>query len=312
MGFHEAESKGVRDGERGTANPARSPVELDFGPLILDQWTNDTFDDLIDRQAFQAEPLNSLVELRVATPANTSIEIRNTYDGQTDSPEYRRNLELLLNETGFVDVEITGSSISAVRRPLIVEECEHRMAIHEVVEPEDVMQTHEFAREYYYYKDFNYDFDVVKQFDNHTDIFAVREENGSILSIARSTVRVPGHNLPFMYAESVDGRNVSVPDGHHRVCEIMALYREGKRGIISFKRLIEYITQYLYYIGKFDSVWTTYDKSDTFTGTYYKNKFLMRDFGMTLVYRDFGGRWELIFSDRVEEAKNLYRRLFRH
>lgn len=308
MGFHETGN---------FASSRVSPqVEIDFGALVLDRFTNDTFDDLIARDAWRAEPLASLVKLRNETPDNAQVCIRNTYPSAVADGEYRSNMELLLNETGFVDVEVRqtadGQIVQARRRPLVLQECEHAMAIHEISHPEDVMQTHEFAREYYYYKDFNYDYDVVRQFDNHTDIFAVREDNGSILSIARSTVRVPGHNLPFMYAESVDGRNVSVPEGHHRICEIMALYREGKRGIIAFKRLIEYITQYLYYIGKFDSVWTTYDKSDTFTGTYYKNKFLMRDFGMTLVYRDFGGRWELIFSDRVEEAKNLYRRLFRH
>jgi hypothetical protein len=185
------------------------------------------------------------------------------------------------------------------------------MVIREVADPHEIETIHEFAREYYYYKDFNYDLDVVRQFDPNSDVLAVFEPNGTILSIVRSTVRVPGYNVPFMYARQADGRHVEVPENHHRICEIMALYREGKRGIIAFKRLIEYLTQYLYYVARVDSVWTTYDKSDTFTGTYYKNKFLMEDVDVTLVYRDFGGLWQLICSDRIEEGKNLYHRLFR-
>ncbi|MBA7484114.1 hypothetical protein ES707_19638 [subsurface metagenome] len=91
----------------------------------------------------------------------------------------------------------------------------------------------------------------------------------------------------------------------------MALYREGKKGVVAFKRLIEYLTQYGTRIRHFDSVWTTYDECDNYTGTYYKNKFLMQETGVKLIYRNFGGLWNLLVTEQKEELKKLHHKIFR-
>jgi len=133
---------------------------------------------------------------------------------------------------------------------------------------------------------------VVKQFDLNSDLFVLYDSAGDICSIARLIIRVPDYYCSFMYATQATepkGAHYSIPEKHLRTSEIMALYREGKKGVVSFKYLMEYLTQYGTKIGHFDSVWTTYDECDNYTGTYYKNKFLMKETGVKLIYRDFGG-----------------------
>ena len=56
---------------------------------------------------------------------------------------------------------------------------------------------------------------------------------------------------------------------------------------------------------------TTYDAKDPYTGNYYKSKLLMEDTGVTLTYRDFGGKWNLICTDRILELRDLHRDMFK-
>ena len=183
------------------------------------------------------------------------------------------------------------------------------------IEPEEIKRCHVFAKEFYFYKDFNYDLDVVKPFDLNCDHFAVYDMDGEIQSMARIILRVPGYYCPFMYATIAGDSGSShfkIPGNEQRIGEIMAIYAAGKRGILAFKQMMEYLTQYGTDIAHFDSVWTTYDEEDNYTGTYYKNKFFMQETGEILQYRDFGGRWKLIYTDKIKELKEVHHRIFQH
>ncbi len=201
--------------------------------------------------------------------------------------------------------------VQARRRGEAFEEYDHGMVLREIIDPDGILACHEFARELYYYKDFKYDLEVVRQFDAHADLFAVYDRSGRIMAIGRAVLRVPGHNCPFMYAVEDDGTHYEVPARFRRICEVMGLFKEGHIGVVAFKRLMEYLTQYAYYVAGVDSVWTTYDANDPFTGNYYKSKLLMQEAGVRLNYRDFGGKWNLIWTDRILELRDLHRDMFR-
>jgi hypothetical protein len=289
-------------------------AELDFGKLALQNQIQETFDDLIVRESYRSGNLYELYKLRLMLKAGGKLYLRNVYSGDT-GPDYILRQEILLNKSGFIDIACSQKDnvieIEAVRRPVEIQELEYGLKIVEVVEPDEVLNCHEFAGKFYYFKDFNYDLDVARQFDLNADLFVVYDTYGEIYSIARCIVRTPDYYCPFMYATDTEGNHYRVPDEHLRFCEIMALYKEGKKGVIAFKRLAEYLTQYLYYIGHFNSIWITYDDSDKYTGTYYKNKFIMSEVGVKLIYRDFGGLWNLIVSSEIEKGKDMHKELFR-
>jgi hypothetical protein len=183
--------------------------------------------------------------------------------------------------------------------------------LREITDPAEVLACHEFAREVYYYKDFKYDLDVVRQFDAHADMFVVYDRAGRTIAVGRAVLRVPGYNCPFMHAVKDDGTHYEVPARFRRICEVMGVYKEGHIGVIAFKKLLEFLARNAHRIAGADSVWTTYDANDPFTGNYYKSKMLMREAGVRLTYRDFGGRWNLIWTDRILELYNLHRDMFR-
>ncbi len=292
-------------------------IRMDLGKLELKNQVHESFDDLIDREQYKTGNLFQLNKLRLLLKANGTLKLINTYNGKiNDAYLYRQ--EMLLNKAGFVHIKITCREkpliIEAVKRPLEEEEQDFGLKLVEVIHPEEILRCHDFAREYYYYKDFNYDLEVVKQFDLNSDLFVLYDSAGDICSIARLIIRVPDYYCSFMYATQATepkGAHYSIPEKHLRTSEIMALYREGKKGVVSFKYLMEYLTQYGTKIGHFDNVWTTYDECDNYTGTYYKNKFLMRETGVKLIYRDFGGLWNLLVTEQMEALAQLHHKIFR-
>lgn len=296
-----------------------SEVELttDMGHLIMKNQTDKTFDDLLKRNPYNSGNLFHLTRLRLMLHDNGILTLINTYKETIDT-SYLTRMEILLNKAGFIDLEVKNASdpliIRAVRRPVEDEELGYGLVLKEVIHPDEIIRCHQFARDFYYYKDFNYDIEVVKQFDLNCDHFAVFDENNEIYCVARIIIRTPGHCCPFMYA-TISGepgnKHVTIPGKDKRIGEIMAVYSAGKKGVVAFKRMAEYLTQYGTTIGHFDSVWTTYDDDDNYTGTYYKNKFIMKDTGIKLKYNDFGGMWNLLFSDKIAKLKSLHHQLFR-
>ena len=289
-------------------------VRLDLGPLELKAQVLESFDDLIDREWYRKGNLYELNKLRLLLKEKGKLILGNRYEGPVDSG-YISRLEILLNKAGFVDLKVVRQSpsllLEAVKRPLYSEEFEYGMHLREIIDPDETQACHEFAKEYYYYKDFNYDFDVVRQFDLNADLLVVYDGTGRISSLVRSILRVPDYYCPFMYAVDAADRHYRIPDEFVRFTEMMALYKEGKKGVVAFKRLMESLTQYASSIGRFDSIWTTYDEADAYTGTYYKNKFRMREMGVKLYFRDFGGAWNLLLTDRIAELKTIHRDLFK-
>jgi hypothetical protein len=114
-----------------------------------------------------------------------------------------------------------------------------------------------------------------------------------------------------MYATiegKTDNKHYTIPGKDKRIGEVMAIYSAGKKGVVAFKRMMEYGASIL----NFDSLWTTYDNEDEYTGTYYRNKFLMKNTGIKLNYSDFGGSWNLLTTDRLAELSRLHNRIFMH
>jgi hypothetical protein len=91
---------------------------------------------------------------------------------------------------------------------------------------------------------------------------------------------------------------------------VMGLFKEGRQGVVAFKHLMEFLTSYAYEVAGLDSIWTTYDASDPFTGEYYKTKLLMEELGVRLKYGDFGGIWVLICTEKVAELRASRRAMF--
>jgi hypothetical protein len=287
---------------------------LDLGELSLSGQVTESFDDLVHKERFRTGNLFPLKKCRHVLREGGTLRLRNTYSGAFDE-EYQELQKLLLCSAGFVDVVPTGEVspfvVEARKRPAMVEEQEFGMVIREIMTPDELALTHEFAREYYFYKDFNYDIEVTRQFDLHTDVYAVYDKAGQIVALARCAMRVPGYNCPFMHATTDDGSHYTVPEQFRRIGEMMAIYKEGRDGVVAFKRLMEFLTQYIAYVACADSIWTTNDVTDPYTGNYYKSKFLMHDMGVRLTYRDFGGKWNLLCTDKVQELGKLHRELFR-
>jgi hypothetical protein len=289
-------------------------VTLDLGDLVLLDQVNESFDELIRQERDRTGVLVPLRKARHVLREGGRMRLHNTHPG-ADDPAYVELQEILLRAAGFTDAAAGNHDapgvVEAVRRPAMVEQQEFGMMVRELTSPEDLARSHEFAREYYFYKDFNYNLEVARQFDLHTDVFAVYDKANQIVALARSAMRVPGYNCPFMYAVTDDGSHYQVPARFRRIGEMMAIYKEGRDGVVGFKRLMEFLTQYIAYVARADSIWTTYDVNDPYTGNYYKSKFLMDDIGERLTYRDFGGKWNLLCTERVQELGKIHRELFR-
>jgi len=289
-------------------------LALDMGDLVLLDQVTETFDDLIAREQYRSGLLASLKQARLALGEGGKLRLTNTHQGVHDA-SYLERLEMLLRVAGFVDVApqggASGNLVEAVRRPAVLEEQEYGMVVRELVTPEDIRKSNEFAREYYFYKDYNYDYEVARQFDLHSDVYAVFDKSGEMVALARAAVRVPGYYCPFMYAVTEDGSHFRMPAYRRRVGEIMAIYKEGKSGVVAYKRLMEFLTQYSFHIAHADTILTTYAVNDPYTGNYYKSKFMMEEAGAALTYRDFGGKWILLWTDKILELSKLHRDLFR-
>jgi len=155
-----------------------SEIELtiDLGDLIMLNQTKETFDDLLKRNPYNTGNLYILSRIRLMLHDNGILNLINTYKGSIDS-SYLKRLDILLNKAGFIDIEIKNESspliIRTVRRLVEIKELGYGLRFKEVIDPDEILQCHQFAKDYYYYKDFNYDMDVVKQFDLNCDYFAV-------------------------------------------------------------------------------------------------------------------------------------------
>ena len=292
-----------------------SEVELttDMGELIMKNQTNETFDELLKRNPYKTGNLFVLSRIRLMLHDNGILNLINTYKGTIDN-SYLVRMEILLNKAGFIHLEVKKASspliIRAIRRPVETEDLGYGLILKEIIRPDEILLCHQFAKDYYYYKDFNYDMDVVKQFDLNCDHYAVYDENGEIYSMSRIITRTPGHCCPFMYATiagETGNKHITIPGEDKRIGEIMAIYSAGKKGVVAFKRMMEYGAT----IVQFDSLWTTYDDADEYTGMYYKNKFIMEDTGIKLIYSDFGGTWNLLVTDRIAELKDRHNQIFK-
>lgn len=288
-------------------------LALDLGGLTLSDEGSDTFADVLTRKEPPSGNLRRLQKCRLAVREGGTLRLVNRHKGPIDR-RYVSLEEMLLNVAGFVDVSVTDEApfhtLAATRRPGVVEELDYDMVLREVIDPDDVLRCHEFAREYYYYKDYNYDLDVVKHFDPNADMYAVYDSGGRVLAIGRAVIRVPGHNCPFMYALQDDGSHYRVPARFDRIGEVMGLFKEGRQGVVAFKHLMEFLTSYAHEVARLDSIWTTYDANDPFTGEYYKTKLLMEELGVRLKYGDFGGIWVLICTEKIAELRVSRRDMF--
>jgi hypothetical protein len=289
-------------------------LTLDLGELALADQAQESFDDLIRRARVVPGNLAPLRKCRHLLREGGKLRLQNPRPG-ADEPAYRELQEMLLRVAGFTDCVVSNDSspllVEATRRPGIVEEQDFGISVREIIDPAELARSHEFARDYYYYKDFNYDFEVASQFDLHTDTLGAYDKTGQMVALARCAVRVPGYNCPFMYAVAEDGAHYRVPARYRRAVEIMAIYKEGKVGVVAYKRLMEFLTQYAPHVAHADSVWTSFEANDPYTGNLYKNKFRMEDMGVRLTYRDFGGRWNLLCTDKIVELSVIHHNLFR-
>jgi hypothetical protein len=289
-------------------------VTLDMGTLVLDDRIDDTFDDLIARGSGRGGNLLALKKCRHVLRDGGRLRLTNTHKGASEKA-YLELQEMLLRAAGFTDMRLQEGSgptvMECTKRAPVLEDEEFDMSVREIVDPEDVQKAHTFAHDYYYYKDFNYDFEVTRQFDLQTDIFAAYDKTGEMVALARCALRVPGYNCPFMYAVTEDGSHYRIPSRYRRSGEVMAIYKEGKNGVVGYKRLMEFLTQYAAHIAHADSIWTTNEVNDPYTGNLYKNKFMMEEMGAKLTYRDFGGKWNLLCTDKILELSAIHRGLFR-
>ncbi len=289
-------------------------LTLDLGELTLTDQEEESFDDLIRQQKYKSGNLFPLHKCRLALRDNGTLRLYNLHPGAGD-PRYQDLQQLLLRLAGFHDATVSGSEppflVEARKRPAVVEEQEYGMVVREVVTPQEVAAAHEFARTYYFYKDFNYDLEVARQFDLHTYVFAVYDKSSQMVALSRTAVRVPGYSCPFQYAVSDVGTHFRVPRHHKVIGEVMAIYKEGRDGVFAYKRLMEFLVHHIPLLCWPSSIWTTYEVNDPFTGNLYRNKFMMEDVGTRLTYRDFGGKWILLCTEKIQELHQLHRNLFR-
>ncbi|HVP19730.1 MAG TPA: hypothetical protein VMU36_12090 [Spirochaetia bacterium] len=302
-----------RGSKTDTGSQDSLELSLDLGDLLLLDQVTESFDDLIAREQYRYGPLFKLKECRVTLRPGGTLNLTNTHQGVLDA-SYLRRQEMLLRVAGFTDMTVVGGSpfmVQAVRRPAVVEEQEYGMVVRELITAREILSSHEFAREYYFYKDYNYDYEVARQFDLHSDVYAVYDKTDEMVALARAAVRSPGYYCPFMYAITEDGSHFRLPERCHVIGEIMAIYKEGKSGVVAYKRLMEFLTQYACHIARADTILTTYAVNDPYTGNYYKSKFMMDEAGVALTYRDFGGKWILLWTDKILELSKLHRDLFK-
>lgn len=289
-------------------------VELDLGALELKNQILESFDDLIARKQFRFGILYELTKLRLMLCENGKLRIINKYTGPTDT-DYSLKIEILLTKAGFENIAILQQNghqvVEAIRRPYLVELYRNDLIVREIVEPADCLRCHDFAQEYFYFKDYNYNIEIARQFDLNSDMFAVFDKSNRILAIGRSAARVPGYYCPFMYATEQNGQHIIVPPEFVRFCEVMVLFRDGKMGSIAFKCIVEILLKFYYENAHYDSFWTTYDVTDIYTGVYYKKRFQLSDYHKILVYRDFGGNWNLINTKKIKELYETRRTIFR-
>lgn len=293
-----------------------SEIELttDMGNLIMNNQIDKTFNDFINEAQNRKDPLYILSQMRLLLRDNGVLRIENTYTGDIDK-SYIKRQKILLNKAGFIDIKMEKQKypqlINSVRRPLEVKELGNGLVFKEVIHPYEISRCHQFAKDFYYYKDLNYDLNVVKKFDLNCDTYVVYDSDNEICSFSRIITRTPGYYCPFMYATIKDKENNKhfiIPGKDERIGEVMAIYTAGKKGIVAFKRMMEYGAS----IMDFDSMWTTYDENDEYTGTYYKNRFLMESIGIKLNYSDFGGSWVLLVTDKMKEMKKFHNHIFKY
>ena len=299
--------------ELSSASADSLDLTLDLGDLPLLDQVNESFDDLIAREQYRNGLLVQLKKCRLGLREGGTLRLTNTHQGDNDV-SYLERQEMLLRTAGFTDVTVAAGPpllVEAVRRPAVVEEQDYGMVVREMVTPEEIVRAHEFAREYYFYKDYNYDYEVARQFDLNSDVYAVTDKSGEMVALAKCAVRAPGYYCPFMYANVEDGSHFRLPDHWRRIGEVMAIYKEGKSGVVAYKRLMEFLTQYSCHIARADTILTTYAVNDPYTGNYYKSKFRMEEAGATLTYRDFGGKWILLWTNKILELAKLHRDLFK-
>ncbi len=288
-------------------------LNLDLGDLQLLDQVNEGFDDLIAREQYRNGLLAPLRECRLALREGGSLTLVNTHPGHHEQ-SYLQREEMLLRVAGFTDFTVAGSSplvVKAIRRPPVVEQEDYGMVIRELVTPDEIVVSHQFAREYYFYKDYNYDYEVARQFDLHSNVYAVYDKSWELLALARAVVRVPGYYCPLMYAVMEDGSHFRMPERCRSIGEIMAIHKEGKSGVTAYKRLMEFLTQYAHHIAHVDTIFMTYAVNDPYTGNYHKSKLMMEEAGAALTYRDFGGKWILLWTDKILELSKLHRDLFK-
>jgi hypothetical protein len=279
-------------------------LEFDFGPLDMKSRVEETFDDLIARRQFRFGPLCELRRARLLLRENAQLEILNHYSGEVDA-EYFDRLDILLSAAGFTEMRLASEAgarpmrITARKRPLLRREHRYKMQLRELVLPADVAKAHQFAQGIFTYKGNNYDFEVARQFDLHSDNFAIVDSNGEILALARLTWRAPGYYTPFMYAVTTEGEPIEIPVRFRRLHEIMMLSQNSRPGAVAFKLLSPSLFQYAHDIAHFDSSWSTYEAQDQLTGRFYNRKYTYKEYGSALVYGDFGGLWNLIYTDEI-------------
>lgn len=279
-------------------------IALNLHDLEMRSQIRDSFDDLVARKQDRSGLLYELTKLRLLLRENGQLRLINTFTGELDS-DYRSRAEILLVKAGFHDFQFSDNAgqlvIAAKRRPYLSELSRYNMTIREIVKPSDIQLCHNFARDFYYYKDYNYDVNLAQQFDLNTDSFAVFDKTDKILAIARCAARVPGYYCPFMYATDEQGEHINIPPEHKRFCEVMVLFQDGKYGAIAFRIIVEFLTAFFHTVAHYDTLWTTYDITDEYTGTYYKTRFYMTEYNRRLTYRDFGSRWNLIYTQRIKD-----------
>ncbi len=289
-------------------------LTINLGHLIMNNQITKTFDDLIKETPDKKENLYILSQIRLMLYKEGKLRIVNSYTGNIND-SYIKRMTILLNNAGFIDIKIKEQKnlqiIDCVKRPLESKELGNGLVFKEIIHPDEISKCHQFAKDFYYYKDLNYDLNVVKKFDLNCDTYVVYDSDNEICSFSRIIRRTPGYYCPFMYATIAgekDNKHFTIPGEDEQIGEVMAIYAAGRKGVVAFKRMMEYGAS----IMKFDSMWTTYDDDDEYTGTYYKNRFLMKSTGIKLNYSDFGGSWNLLVTDKMAEMKKFHDQIFKY
>jgi len=288
-------------------------ITLDLGHLIMENQITKSFDDFLKELPDYKGNLYIFKQIRLMLHEEGILKILNTYTGDING-SYIRRLKILLNKAGFTGIKIKKKEqvqiIQAVKRTLELKDLGNGLVFKEVIDPTEIFRCHQFAKDFYYYKDLNYDLNVVKKFDLNCDTYAVYDSENKICSFSRIIARTPGYYCPFMYATiaGTDNEHFTIPGEDQSIGEVMAIYTAGKKGVVAFKRMMEYGAS----IMNFDSMWTTYDEEDEYTGTYYKNKFLMKNTDIKLNYSDFGGLWNLLVTDKMSEMRKFHDKIFKY